>query len=200
MADSEDPETLITPLLRPPLDGGDRFRGLDASVGDFWAFALSDLRMNNVRGWLGEYLVWRALGVTSPRRIEWDDFDVEVDGIRIEVKTSAYLQAWPQRRISALSFSGLRSRSWPAGALAPASEPTYNADVYVFAIQSALTHDALEPLDVGQWRFAVLPREVLEPLRIGSIAWSRVVSLAGGELLFDELAAAVRTAVERPRY
>jgi len=33
----------IRPPLRPPLAGRERFAGLDATVTDFWRFALSDL-------------------------------------------------------------------------------------------------------------------------------------------------------------
>ena len=35
--------------------------GEKASVGDFWAWAFSDLRQNNVRGHLAEYIVGLAL-------------------------------------------------------------------------------------------------------------------------------------------
>ena len=47
-----------------PLSGDEHFLGLDATVRDFWAFAMSDLRMNNVRGYLAEFLVARAVGAT----------------------------------------------------------------------------------------------------------------------------------------
>lgn len=49
------------------LDGSEQFAGVDASVLDFWRFAMSDLRMNNVRGYLAEFLVARAVGATSNR-------------------------------------------------------------------------------------------------------------------------------------
>lgn len=70
----------ILPEARPPLRGEEAFMGVEATVLDFWAFAMPDLRVNNVRGWLAEYLVWRALGVERPTRREWDTHDVEVDG------------------------------------------------------------------------------------------------------------------------
>ena len=57
------------------LDGSERFVGVDASVLDFWRFAMNDLRMNNVRGYLAEFLVARAVGA-SGHRIEWDAYDV----------------------------------------------------------------------------------------------------------------------------
>src|SRR3954470_18321824 len=52
--------------LEPPaarvLSGAESFHGLDASVLDFWRFAMNDLRTNNVRGYLAEFLVARAVG------------------------------------------------------------------------------------------------------------------------------------------
>ena len=81
--------------------------GTDAKVVDFWRFALSNLRMNNARGYLAEFLVAKAVGSTG-LRIEWDPYDVLApDGTTIEVKTSAYLQAWDQYKLSTIQFTGL---------------------------------------------------------------------------------------------
>ena len=123
-----------------PLSGEEVVAGTDAKVVDFWRFALSNLRMNNARGYLAEFLVAKAVGSTG-LRIEWDPYDVMApDGTTIEVKTSAYLQAWDQYKLSTIQFTGLRSRIWTTeGGLTPT--PTYNADVYVFAIQTARTRD-----------------------------------------------------------
>ena len=84
--------------------------GTDATVVDFWRFALSNLWMNNARGYLAEFLVAKAVGSTG-LRIEWDPYDVLApNGTTIEVKTSAYLQAWDQYKLSMIQFTGLRSR------------------------------------------------------------------------------------------
>jgi len=45
-----------------PLTGQEPFDGLDATVLDFWRWAMSDLRVNNVRGYLAEFLVAKAVG------------------------------------------------------------------------------------------------------------------------------------------
>ncbi len=91
--------TTPPPLRAPkptPLSGKEAVAGTDATVVDFWRFALSNLRMNNARGYLAEFLVAKAVGSTG-LRIEWDPYDVLApDGTTIEVKTSAYLQAWDQ--------------------------------------------------------------------------------------------------------
>ncbi len=49
---------------------------------------MSDLRTNNVRGYLAEFLVAKAVGAHGPR-LEWDAYDVLApDRTRIEVKSS----------------------------------------------------------------------------------------------------------------
>lgn len=110
--DSEVQEEWIRPPVVTPLLGDERLVGCEASVLDFWRFAMSDLRMNNVRGYLAEFLVAQAVGAVGPR-MEWDAYDVLApDGTRIEVKSSAYLQVWDQRRPSRIVFTGLRGRTW----------------------------------------------------------------------------------------
>src|SRR3954469_13276 len=116
------------------LSGEEKIVGADASLRDFWAWNLSDLRTNTVRSMLAEFLVARALGATSQPRVEWDPYDVRTpDGITVEVKSGAYLQAWEQSRLSTVTFTGLNGRTW-----SPSSgyslEASYNADVYVFAV------------------------------------------------------------------
>lgn len=93
------------------LTGDEPFRGLDATVRDFWAYAMSDLLMNNVRGYLAEFLVAKAVGA-SGTRVEWDAYDVLTPaGVRVEVKSADYLQAWAQRRLSRISFGSMKGRT-----------------------------------------------------------------------------------------
>lgn len=81
---------------------------------DFWRWTFSDLRTNIVRGVLAEYPVALAVGDPSPLRQAWDDFDVTTpSGIRVEVKSSAYLQSWRQRRLSQPSADLSASRWAP---------------------------------------------------------------------------------------
>ena len=105
--------------LEPPptrlLAGDEPIVGTAATVRDFWAWCLSDLRTNTVRPMLAEFLVAQALGAAARPRIEWDSYDVVTpEGIRVEVKSSAYLQAWAQARPSSISFGGLNGRTWDA--------------------------------------------------------------------------------------
>lgn len=173
------------------LEPTDHFTGVTATVLDFWRFAMPDLRMNNVRGYLAEFLVSKAVGATGPR-VEWDSYDVlSPDGIRIEVKSSAYLQAWEQRSPSRITFTGLRGHTWSprAGFSAKAS---YNADVYVFAVQTAKTHAEYDPLDVNQWEFYVLPAVTVAETGASSLGLGTLHRLAGAPLRWVELGPAIR--------
>lgn len=177
----------------PSLDGQSKLIGVDATVKDFWAFAMSDLRMNNVRGYLSEFLVARAIGAVG-KRIEWDAYDlISPTGTKVEVKSSAYLQVCDQRRPSAIRFTGLSGRTWtPQGGDSP--EATFNADVYVFCVQTAVAHDMYDALDVSQWDFHVLSREAVEVNGYKSIGLATLLRLTGGPVPYGDLAREVERA------
>ncbi len=184
------------PPPAPELSGDERFKGLDRSVREFWSYAARDLRSNVLRGVLAEWLVAKAVGAAEPRP-EWDEFDVLTPaGVHVEVKSSAYLQAWPQRRLSEIKFSGLTSQK-----LGPenrySGQRTFNAHVYVFCVQMAQSHDAYDPLDVSQWDFYVLPRSRVESIGQRSIGFARISSETQ-RVGFDGLAAAIDQAAKAP--
>lgn len=188
-----DEPTWTSPPPAVPLTGAERFNGLDATVKDLWAFCMSDLKMNNVRGYLAEFIVSEAVGATG-KRIEWDAYDVlSPSGVRIEVKSSAYMQAWDQRRPSKIVFTGLTGRTWsPQQGESP--ESTYNADVFVFCVQTAITHEAYDPLDINQWEFYVLSRESVVATTYKSLSLPALLRLTGGPIAYDELAEAIEGA------
>jgi hypothetical protein len=195
---SDGDEVWITPSAIDRLSGKERFIGLEASVREFWRFALGDLRMNNARGYLAEFLVARVLGIRDPQRIEWAEYDVLLDDIRIEVKSSAYLQAWEQRQLSRITFSGLKGTPYtPRSGYDPAGRQ-YNAEVYVFGVQTALTHDTYDPLDVTQWEWYVLPRSILACLDQAAISLATLRAHTEPVAL-DALEAAVRAAASADR-
>ena len=180
--------TTPPPIRAPkpmPLSGEEVVAGTDATVVDFWRFALSNLRMNNARGYLAEFLVARAVGSTGPR-IEWDPYDVLApDRTTIEVKVSTYLQAWDQYKLSTIHFTGFRSRTWTTeGGLMPT--PTYNPNVYVFAIQTARTHEEYNPLPASQWHFHLLPKRTAEVLDQDSIGLATLEKLAAPPIAYKE--------------
>jgi hypothetical protein len=192
---TEEIEWLVPPR-HAALAGDAVFTGIPgkASVQDFWKFALGDLRMNNARGYLAEFLVGTALCLQNLERVEWDSYDLLFDGITIEVKSSAHLQSWEQKRISALSFSGLQGTRLHARAPGDGLDPLgrrYNAMVYVFCAHTAKTHAEYDQLDASQWEFHVVPRSVLAATGQQSIGIARLEKLSHGPTPWAELASKI---------
>jgi len=80
---------------------------------DFWSWAYSDYLGNTERGALAEFIVAADLGRTNQVRQGWNPFDIETsDGVKIEVKQSAYLQAWNQKKHSKIIFSIRPTHAW----------------------------------------------------------------------------------------
>lgn len=168
---------MMQPPATEPLTGDEPIIGTTANVRDFWAWALSNLRANTVRSMLGEYLVAQAVGASSRQRIEWDSFDVRIPEGRIEVKTSAYLQAWEQVAPSKVVFSGLLAKTWsPSEGFSQTAG--FNADAYVFSLVAASAHDLYQALDTEQWQFWVLPASVVSAKGQKSMGLSTVKKLA----------------------
>jgi hypothetical protein len=192
----------LGPLRAPRRTGRERFhRGgepLGFALADFWAWSVSDLVSNATRGRLAEYLVARALGLsTAGVRNEWSAYDLETpSGIKIEVKSAAYLQAWYQQRLSTVSFSTPPTRAWDPETNIQSTEVARQADVYVFALLAHLDKATLDPLDVSQWEFFVLPTAVLNARTRSqhSITLKSLQTLCNHCLGFDGLAVAVERA------
>lgn len=181
-----------------PLSGQEAFVGLDATVLDFWRWAMSDLRVNNVRGYVAEFLVARAVG-SNGIRIEWDSHDVtSPDGTRIEVKTTGGVQAWEPARPSKPGWSRLRARTWTPTA-GYSAEASYNADVYVFCHHTATTRQDYRVLDTGQWDFYVMAQADVAATGWNSMSLSTVSRLSGGRIRYSDLADLITSAAERQR-
>ena len=95
--------------------GKECFEGMDGenSLQDFWAWAFSDLVSNTERGKLAEYLVAKAMGCGTQISQTWESYDLlSPEGIKIEVKTSAYIQSWKQKAFSKISFGIAKTKFW----------------------------------------------------------------------------------------
>ena len=146
------------------LNGNEPFtlHGSDTSImlQDFWRWAYSDLLNNTHRGVLAEFLVHSALETKDVTRADWLPFDLtSPSGLRIEVKSSAYLQAWtPEDVFSQISFDIAKKFAWDGATYA--SMAMRNSDLYVFCVFTARTRD-VSILDLDYWDFYVLPTSVL---------------------------------------
>jgi hypothetical protein len=155
---------------------------LGFSVLEFWQWSSSNLVGNALRGLVAEFLVAHAVGADRDIRNEWDPYDVSTpSGLRIEVKSAAYLQSWAQRAESAISFDVRETLAWDAATnvFAPESERKRQADVYVFALLAHRSKATLNPLDVDQWEFYLLESSILNEhvKRQGRLSLNRLLAL-----------------------
>ena len=125
-----------------------------ATLHDFWAWAHSDLCSNAERGKFAEYLISLAMKCADGVSDEWGAYDVlSPEGIKIEVKTSAYIQTWAQKELSKLLFSIRASHGWDSEAGQYDEEYKRQADIYVFCVETCKSTEQLDPLNLSQWDF-----------------------------------------------
>lgn len=162
---------------------------------DFWRWSASDLVSNATRGLFAEYLVREAVGGDSQTvRREWDAWDLtSPSGVRVEVKSAAYLQRWAQRRLSTIIFRTRPTYGWSADTGEVDTERRWQADVWVFALLHHTDKATLDPLNVRQWSFHVLPTGALAARTRSqhSITLKSLLALCGSAVAYEELAEAV---------
>lgn len=130
---------------------------------NFWQWAYSDIVGNTERGSLAEYLVALACNIDQKVRVSWDSYDLEFpNGVKIEVKSSAYLQSWKQKEYSKPIFGIRKTKSWDYIENLYREEIKRQADVYVFALLSHKQMETLNPLDTSQWEFYILKTELID--------------------------------------
>ena len=182
--------------------GGEHFHAggekLNATLLDFWQWSASDLVSNATRGVLAEYMVSLALeGCPKGIRREWDAYDLKLsEGTKVEVKSAAYLQSWKQTRPSTILFNVGKRRWWDAESGMSSAEPSRHANVYVFALLKHTERETLDPLNVSQWDFFVLPTRALNERTRSqqSITLPSLENLTGGPVAFGGLREAVAKA------
>lgn len=132
------------------------------TIQQYWQWAYSDIISNASRGILAEYIVGMALGLTKGNtRSEWEPFDLLYKDVKIEVKSAAYIQAWNQKEYSNISFNIYPAHAWDPNTNEFSGERKRWSDVYVFCVLAHKDQATLDPLDLDQWDFYVLPTKVL---------------------------------------
>ncbi len=132
----------------------------DATVGDFWAWAYSDILTNTRRGMFAEFLVGSELGVIdSVPPAGWEYFDFLYGDKKIEVKSSAYVQGWDQQgRVSVPSFGIAERLIWDENINDWLPEPQRPAECYVFCLYTEKKNRSVASvLDANKWDFYVVP-------------------------------------------
>jgi len=179
--------------------GNEKLHSNDHSLGpsllDYWSWSGSDIVSNAQRGVLAEFIVASAIGVDlGGVREEWGAYDLTTqDGIRVEVKSAAFIQSWEQNRYSTITFNVRKTRAWNSDTNIQETESRRQAHVYVFALLEHKDKPTIDPLNVAQWRFFVLPTGVLDARTRSqvSITLRSLEKLAGPGIKYENLREAV---------
>ena len=156
----------------------------------FWQWAYSELAGNTERGVLAEYMIACALGIENEPRISWNRYDlVSSKGVTIEVKSSGYLQTWEQDKLSDIQFGIPETFGWDSITNEYTKDKMRQAKVYVFCVHNHKEQLTINPLDISQWDFYVLPTEILNN-EVGSqktIGLSALIKLGAQKCEFIDL-------------
>ena len=161
------------------------------SLLDFWIWSGSNVLNNTLRGQIAEYIITKATGAKLPAiRIEWNSVDVITSqGISIEVKSAAYFQSWHQDEPSKISFDIKKTRPWDNETNQRAKTPCRSAQVYVFCLLTNKDRNTINPLDLSQWKFYILPTTVIDSC-LGNqktVGLSRLKKLGAKIVNYDQI-------------
>lgn len=126
---------------------------------DFWRYMYSNIYENT--GDIAEFLVAMALGKTeSFKKYGWTQYDLDYEGLRIEVKATQYYQPWrADNRVSEIRKFGIAKTLTIEGNRD--SLKARNNDIYVFCLNKGETHNTSNPLKIENWLFWVIPTTVI---------------------------------------
>lgn len=138
-------------------------KSLGFSVLDFWRWSTSDILANTIRGGFAEFIVATATNIDlTVLRDEWSAYDLKTpEGIKLEIKSSAFIQSWFQRTLSTISFSTKPALYWDSFTNNQADIKQRHADVYVFCLLHHTDKPTIDPLNINQWEFYVLATQQL---------------------------------------
>jgi hypothetical protein len=143
-------------------NGSEIFKFYDNNIGiklqDFWQWSNSDLLNNTTRGVLAEFIVAQALSLnlSEPRR-DWTPWDLELkSGLKIEIKSSSYLQSWHQSKLSTISFTVKARKPWDYRTNLLGNKPKRTADIYIFALLKEQDRSKVNPMILEQWEFYIV--------------------------------------------
>lgn len=162
-----------------------------STIHEYWQWAYSSLLGNTERGHFAEYLVAVALGIADNTRIEWDKYDLKSpSGITVEVKASGYLQTWSKNKLTKPIFSIRPTMAWDYETNQYEEIIKRQAEIYVFCLHNyRRKDDGINPLDLRQWEFFVLPTKILDekmPVQ-KTISLDKVKALGAVNASFSEL-------------
>ena len=189
---------MVYRIQTEPKSGNEPFKGMNHSLLDYWQWAHSDIASNSERGKLAEYIVKCAVNSPSLCRTEWDAVDViSGDGLRIEVKSSAYLQTWKCSKLSHIQFDIAPKKSWDSETNTYYETVGRNSDVYVFCLFACTDPAIANPLDLNQWEFYVLNTKILDEKipKQKTITLNSLLKLGASKTNYEELTNRIHTSL-----
>jgi hypothetical protein len=119
----------------------------------------------------------------------WEEYDLLTpDRVRVEVKTSAYIQSWTQSKLSTPRFSIRKAYGWNPETNEYTDTSERHSDAYVFCLHHHKDQATIDALDMSQWTFWVLPTERIDTLGdqktigIGTIRDLGAIEIPYGEI------------------
>ena len=133
------------------------------SLVEFWQWSTSDLLTNTTRGILAEYIIATDLGIEKTFQNDWESYDLtSKNGLKIEVKSSAYIQTWQQTELSKITYSIRPSKKYNPKINRFDGKPQRHSDFYIFCLLHHKDQETINPLDLDQWIFYVLNTRTLD--------------------------------------
>ncbi|HIP07859.1 MAG TPA: hypothetical protein EYG66_08375, partial [Mariprofundaceae bacterium] len=155
----------------------------------FWQWSNSEILGNTLRGVLAEYIVSIDIKCPYEVREEWDAFDlVTPEGVKVEVKSSSYIQSWKQSKFSNISFGIQPTIVWDENNNR-SSKAKRQSEVYVFCLLAHKEQSTIDPLNLEQWEFYVLSTNSLNE-KVGNqktITLSSLLKLNPKKCSFGEI-------------
>jgi hypothetical protein len=174
---------------------------LPITVLSFWQWSSSELLGNALRGVLAEFIVASAIDVLEKPREEWDAYDLlSPQGLKIEIKSSSYLQSWEQTKLSKIIFGIQPTSAWESSK-GRSEVFKRQADIYIFCVLAHKDKRTVNPLDLIQWDFYILDTTVLNEKKPSqkTITLSSLKKLNPVKVKYDELRAEINKSNKRAK-
>jgi hypothetical protein len=110
------------------------------------------------------------------------------------MKSSGFLQAWTQKKLSVPTYRVSAAYGWDASTGTSSTQQAFNADVYVFCLHTAKSHDEYDPLKISQWRFYVAGRPVIEAQAGAQMGLATLARIAGEPVTYADLRISIAAA------
>lgn len=152
-----DPRLPITGLFRAGPSG--------FTLGDFWSWAFSDLLDHDVRAAFAQFVVCLGLDRTALPRVSWTGGDLPYRGRSLRVVHLGHVAAWDVDAPATVwqGAEGERDPHWSRQRDAVVELGGEGAaDCWIVSHDPRRDPRALDPLDVAEWEFFVLPHHAVE--------------------------------------